>query len=318
MALFTGSITTSPVRVPGSTVDSEHDPDIMRNWISSDYFQTLGIGLRLGRAFTERDNRAGPKVGIINETAARRYFGQESPIGRVIYFPKQDGQGRYIPFPNQLDPEQGVQIVGVVQDTKINNLREGPLTAIYFPIAQEGGFGQSVEVRTVDDPKALESQLPRVLREVNRGLAIGSMKSIEEQIDTTLSFERLAARLLGFFGSLALVLASVGLYGVMSYAVARRTGEIGIRMAMGAGRAAVVSMIVRQTVLLVTAGVALGVPAALASTHLLTALLFGLKPTDPATISTTVALMLTIAVLAGYIPARRAARVDPMTALRHE
>ncbi len=274
--------------------------------------------LLLGRGFTDQDAQTALRVAVINETTARHYFGPESPIGKNIYFPKVDSQGRYIPFGLRLDKEQGVQIVGVIQDAKYDNLRDPTPRMVYLPVAQGAGFAESIEVRTADDPNALAPRIHQVLKQVNKSIVLRSMKTLEEQIDGTLLQERLVAKLLGFFGLLALALACVGLYGVMSYAVVRRTSEIGIRMALGAQRTDVMSMVLRETLVLVIAGVALGVPAALASTHLLRSLLFGLTPTDPVTIGAMSVLMLGIAALAGYLPARRAARVDPMVALRHE
>src|SRR5262249_13905438 len=158
------------------------------------------------------------------------------PIGKMIYFPKLDAQGRYLPFGPPLDKEQGVQIVGVVQDAKYDNLREATRRMIYLPIAQSSWFAGSIEIRTAQDPNAVAPQVRQVLKEVNRNIVVRSMNTLEEQIDGTLTQERLVAKLLGFFGLLALVLACVGLHGVMSYTVVRRTNEIGIRMALGAQR----------------------------------------------------------------------------------
>ena len=316
--LFSGSLSTSPVRVPGSSVKPENDGEVREEWISPEYFQTFGMKLLLGRGFMDQDSENAPKVAVINETTTRHYFGPESPIGKTIYFPKVDSQGRYVPFGSRLDKEQGVQIVGVVQDAKYDNLRDPTPRMVYLPVAQGTGFAESIEVRTTNDPNALAPQIRQVLKQVSNSIVLRSMNTLEEQINGTLIQERLVAKLLGFFGLLALVLACVGLYGVMSYAVVRRTSEIGIRMALGARRTDVTSMVLRETLVLVIAGVALGVPAALASTHLLRSLLFGLTPTDPVTIGAMSVLMLGIAALAGYLPARRAARVDPMVALRHE
>ena len=175
-------------------------------------------------------------------------------------------------------------------------------------------FLKYMRAQSIEEAGSLEAAVATIASRDYRK----AITTLEEQIDGTLIQERLVAKLLGFFGLLALVLACVGLYGVMSYAVVRRTSEIGIRMALGARRTDVTSMVLRETLVLVIAGVALGVPAALASTHLLRSLLFGLTPTDPVTIGAMSVLMLAIAVLAGYVPARRAANVDPMVALRYE
>ncbi len=255
---------------------------------------------------------------VINETMARHYFGRGNPIGRTIYFPKSDAQGRYLPFGTQFDKEQGREIVGVVRDAKYGNLRETSRRMAYLPLQDDDGFAASIDVPVVKDPGAVAPHIRQVLKEVNPNLTLRTIRTLEEQIDRTLSQERLFTSLLGFFGVLALLLACVGLYGVMAYAVAGRTSEIGICMALGARRIDVVSMVLRETLLLVTIGVALGIPAALATTHLLRSLLFGLTATDPVTIGAMAFLMLGTAALAGALPARRAASVDPIVALRCE
>src|SRR5436189_1106633 len=178
----------------------------------------------------------------------QHYFGPEGRIGKTLYFPKVYSQGRYVPFGSRLDKEQGVQIVGVVQDAKYDNLRDPTPRMVYLPVAQGTGFAESIEVRTTNDPNALAPQIRQVLKQVSNSIVLRSMNTLEEQINGTLIQERLVAKLLGFFGLLALVLACVGLYGVMSYAVVRRTSEIGIRMALGARRTDVTSMVFRAAV----------------------------------------------------------------------
>jgi predicted permease len=316
--LLSGSATTAPVRVPGSDVNPETDGDVRQNWVSTRYFETLGMKLLLGRDFGSEDTANSPRVAIINETMARHYFGQQSALGKLIYFPKLDALRRYIPFTAQLDSDQAVEIVGVVQDAKYDNLRQRTPRMTYLPWVQGQGRVSAIEVRTVGNPSAMTEEIRQALKEINSNLVLRSVRTLEDQVNRTLTEERLIAKLLSFFGALALLLACVGLYGLMSYAVVRRTREIGIRLALGGQRAAMLRMILRETMLLVGIGIALGVPGALATTRLVEKYLFGLRPTDPATIVMAALLMLAVATLAGYLPARRASRTDPTVALRNE
>jgi ABC-type antimicrobial peptide transport system permease subunit len=241
-----------------------------------------------------------------------------SAIGKLIYFPEIDARNRFVPFPQVLPRTQGVEIVGIVRDAKYDNLREPPQRMAYLPMSQSTrGLGQ-IHIRTAGDPNPVAAAIPAIVRDVDQSLKVRTIRTLDAEIDRTLGQERLITSLLGFFGTLALLLACVGLYGVMAFAVAGRTSEIGIRMALGAERTGVLAMILRETLMLVVIGVALGIPAALASTHLLASVLFGVTPNDPATIAGTTLLMLAVAACAGFIPARRAAAVDPMVALRCE
>jgi predicted permease len=317
--LFSGSFSTAPVRVPGSSVNPEKDEEVRENWVSSGYFRTLGMKLLLGRSFTDQDSRIEPSVAVINERMARHYFGQESPIGKTIYFPKLDAQGCYIPFGSQLDKSSlGVEIVGVVQDAKYDDLREATPSMAYLPISPVEGFPSSIEVRTMGQPSGVALQVRQILNQVNPNIILGSIKTLEDQIDETLLQERLFTKVLGFFGLLGLGLACVGLYGIMSYAVVCRTNEIGVRLALGAEPTDVLRMVLQETMLLVLVGIGIGVLVARAATRLLSSLLFGLEPGDPVTIFLAMLVMAAVAVLAGYLPARRASRVDPMVALRYE
>jgi predicted permease len=278
--------------------------------------------LLLGREFTRRDSKTATKVAVINQTMARHYFGDASPIGRMVYFPKSDAQGRYIPFGRQLDKDQAVEVVGVVQDAKYDDLRDPTPPMAYLPMSQADWFPQSIEIRTARNPKLVAPLIRPMLKEINSNLILRNVTTLKEQIDDTLTQERLLTKLLGFFGLLAFGLVCIGIYGLLSYAVVRRTGEIGIRMALGARRGDVLRMVLRESLLLVAIGLSFGIPAALAAVRLasslISGLLFGLKASDPLTIMMAALLMAAVALVAGYLPARRASRVDPMVALRYE
>ena len=207
----------------------------------------------------------------------------------------------------------------MVRDVKVNDLRERTPPMSYYPLRQHPAeYARSLDVRTVGDPRRVAAELRQALGEVDRNLPVREVITLAEQVDRTLTRERLVARLTGFFSLLALGLACLGLYGVMSYAVARRTGELGIRMALGATPRGVRWMVLREALLLVLIGVAAGLPLAVAAARLAAGLLFGLSPTDPATLTAAALVMLGVAGLAAYLPARRASRVDPAVALRQE
>lgn len=314
--LFQGSMQTAPVRVPDSPIDPEHDREVRQNYVSPEYFQTVGMTLLRGRTFSERDTSS--RVVVINEATGRYYFGDKDPIGRFIYFPRSDEQGRYIPFGQTLDREQGTEIIGIVRDAKYDNLREEPKHMTYLPMPEGVGGLPRVHLRLAVNATELANQIRQVLNSVNPNLTLREVTTLEEDINTTLTSERLVTKLLGFFGTIALLLASIGLYGVMAYTVTGRTKEIGIRMALGARRPVLVSMVLQDTLRLAVIGVVLGIPAALSTTHLLKSLLFGLEPTDLTTIIATALLLLAVSVLAGALPAQRAASVDPLVALRYE
>jgi predicted permease len=277
------------------------------NMVSSRYFETVGMQVVMGRGFNARDDERAQRVMMINEALARTYLAGQNPLGKLAVMPNADGL-KDTPF----------EIVGVLRDAKYNDLRARVEPMFYLPLAQAPYPVQSVEVQTTGDPLAMAAQVRRVLRETHRDLMISEVTTLAQRVDGTVVRERMLAELSGVFGVLALVLACVGLYGTMSYAVARRTSEIGIRMALGARRGEMLWLVLRETLLLVALGVAIGLPASMAATRFLQDYLFELKPTDPATIGAAAMILAAIAVLAGYLPARRAARVDPLTALRYE
>ncbi len=311
---FSGSANTSPVRVPDSQVNPDADGEIRTERVSSRYFDTLGMRLLLGREFTPADNA----VAIINSALARHYFPGQNPLGKSIYFPRLDEQRRYIPFSPKLELEQAVEVVGVVQDAKYEDLRQVTPRMAYLPWVSGASFDSSVAVRTVTGPANLVEPIRAALRQVSPNLVVREVKTLEAQVNQSLTHERLITELLTFFGLIALGLACVGLYGVMSYSVARRTHEIGIRMALGARRGHALGMVLKSTVMLVVIGILIGLPILLVTTRLVEHFLFGVRPLDPATIAVAIVFLFLIAVIAAYLPARRASRIDPALALRQE
>jgi ABC-type antimicrobial peptide transport system permease subunit len=217
-----------------------------------------------------------------------------------------------------------IEIAGVVKDFKFNEPRQDLWPVVFLPLLQLNDpndrmrYAASLDVRTSGNPSSVAAAIKTAVQDVDRNLPITGVTTVKAQLDEALTKERLIAKLSVFFSLLSLVLASLGLYGVMSYAISRRTGEIGIRMAMGAARGDVARMVVREILLVAVIGVSIGVTAAVAGTRLIEGQLFGLAATDPVTISLAAVVMIAVSLAAGYLPARRASRVDPMVALRHE
>ena len=303
--LLSGRGRTMTVSVQGHSSQQGDDDDTKVNQVGESFFQTMEMPLLIGRNLTAQDNERAPKVAVINQMMARKYFGDENPVGRRIGFDGPESSGK-------------IEIVGVVPDAKYTGMRDKTEPTVYLPYAQNIPGWATFIVRTSANPTAMATTIRDVVREVDGNLPIFDVKTQSQQADESLIQERLFATLSGFFGLLALLLACIGLYGVMSYGVERRTNEIGIRMALGATAPRVTGMVMRETMLVTGIGVIFGLGAALATTRLISALLFGLKPNDPVTVSFAVGLMIAVAAVAGYLPARRAARVDPLIALRYE
>ena len=296
------------VTVPGYTPRPGEEPGSGFNPVGSHFFETAGIPILLGRDFGPRDDDTAPKVAIVNETFARDFFGGANPLGRTIGLGVNQNLGQF-------------EIVGVVKDSKQNRLSERPVRVVYFPFLQipPALIGQmTLEVRTAADPAAMTATVRKELLAVEKNLPIFGVKTLTQQVQDSLGEQRMVARLTTLFGLLALLLAAVGLYGVMSYSVARRTSEIGIRMALGAQRGDVTRLVLRETMTLVSVGVALGLAGALGAGRVLSSLLFGLAPTDPVAFAAATLLLTGVAAVASYVPARRASQVDPMAALRYE
>jgi predicted permease len=279
------------------------------NMIGPDYFAALGIPLLAGRAFTVRD--VGPaKYAVVNQAFAREYLQAGNPIGRRFRLVNFDDT-------SQLQPD--VEVIGLIPDMKYRDLRETPPAQAYFPYYQDTKFRfMNFYLRTQVDPRLLMDPLRERMRQFDPNVPVVGLQTLEEQIGYSLRTERLVASLSAVFGGLATLLAAIGLYGVMAYSVTRRTREMGIRMALGATRANVVGIVMREAGVMVAAGLGLGIPLALALADLIRSQLFGLDPRDPLNLLGA-ALVLTVAGgLAGFLPALRASSVNPSTALRQE
>ncbi len=274
--------------------------------VSPNFLETMEIPLAAGRNLRPQDDENAPKVMLVNQTLAR------------LLFPDEDAVGKHY----KLGGAKGTdyEIVGVARDAKHSNVRDQVPPTMYAPYAQnlKGLRQMSFEVRTAADPTAMAAAIRHAVQEVDSNIPLFNLKTQSEQVNETLAQERLFARLSSFFGVLALLLASIGLYGLMSYSVARRTHEIGIRMALGAQPGNVRWLVLREMLSMVVIGVAIGLPAAYAATKVISSMLFGLTATDPLTIATATLFLIGVSAIAGYLPARRASRVDPLVALRYE
>jgi predicted permease len=294
------------IYVEGQAPKSSSDlPLAVPNFVTPDYFKTMEIPLVAGRDFTEQDSKPESRVAVVNQTFARKFFGTEDAIGRRFNF-----GGPSDPF---------WTVVGVAADGKYETLGEDPKPALFRPLLRDYNTTVTLAARTTGgDPNAVIAALRREVQELDPTLPLYEVKTLEEHMRVPLFPARAAAVILGSFGALALLLAAVGIYGVMSYAVAGRTREIGVRMALGASRRNVLGLIVGQGMALALIGLGAGLLAALAAARLLTGLLYGVSPGDPLTFAAVVLLLSLVALLACYVPARRATKVDPMVALRYE
>jgi predicted permease len=281
-----------------------------RTFVAPGFFRTMGIPLAGGREFTEADTDAAPRVVVLNEAMARHYFGNHNPIGRHVLF--------------RNDPPPGTEVVGVVKDYAAGTPRdlERKLGLTYFSYRdRESGRNIApmiVTVRVADLPLAIAARVREELRAIDPELPILKIYTVDQQLEEVLAKDRMLAGLALALGALVVALVCLGLYGVIAYTVARRTSEIGTRLALGATRGAVLGMVLNEGMLMVLAGTALGLTAAAAATRLIAARLYGIGPHDPLTLAGAALLLLCVAALAGFVPARRASRIDPMVALRYE
>jgi predicted permease len=296
------------VRVQSEVIIPEQARAVRCDPVGPRFFETLGIALLSGREFSVADSETAPKVVIVSEAMARKFFPNQNPIGRYVGFS---------------GPESGgdLEIVGVAKDIRHRVPEDRPVEAVYIPYTQAPAqlLGQmNLMVRTMASPNAVIAAMRQETQSINMNLPLVDVQTQAEEIDDALGGQRSLARLLSLFGTLALILTSVGLYGTMSQVVRRRTRELGIRMALGAEKPQVLWMVLRQALLLVVSGVAIGIPVAAAGTRLLASMLFEVRAGDPITVLEAVLGMLATAAVATWIPALRATRLDPMVALRHE
>jgi len=307
---ISGSSSNRTVWMEGSDPSQAKSPWF--DWVSPDFFETMGTPLLAGRDFNDHDTPNSPKVAIVNEVFVRQFSTGANPLGKRIWQKAELGR-----------PQVAYEIVGLVRNTKYQDLREDYPPLIYVPMSQlddcRGGCVDSdtILIRSNSSFAGLTPAVKQTIAQANPDISI-EFKSLEGMIHDELIGERLMATLSGFFGVLAALLAVVGLYGVMSYMVVRRTNEIGIRMTLGAGRGEITRMIIGEAGVLLAAGLGVGIVLSLAGGRAASSLLFGLKAYDPLTLAIAAGLLSLIALAASYLPARRATKVDPMVALRYE
>jgi predicted permease len=307
MGVLTGDEWDSSMAVEGFQHKPSEAPDPHMQFISPDYFKTMNVPILLGRDFRMTDGRGAPLVCIVNERFARRFFKDGLAVGRHIGMGGDPG--------TKLD----IEIVGVARDTKYESMRDDVPLEVYRPYHQmEFVIGMYAYVRTTRQPEQAFSSLRQVVNNLDPNLPVFQMKTIESQMEESLITERLVATLSTGFGILATLLAAIGLYGVMAYMVAQRTREIGVRMALGAASRDVLWLVMKDVVVLAGIGIAIGLPAAWALTRMVKSQLYGIQPNDTLTIAAATVGIAGVALLAGYIPARKATRVEPMLALRWE
>jgi predicted permease len=303
--------------VEGYEAKPGEDVNPFCNAVSPNYFKTMGIPLTAGRDFDDRDVRfeAGDpkaqlptyKVAIVNQSFATHYFGDRSPVGRHIGFGSNPGT------------KTPIEIIGVVKDSKYTGVRDQIPRQVFFAFMENDNAGGAVMyVRTTNQPDAAFGAVRQVVRQLDSNIPIYNLRTLDHQIDQSLLNDRLIATLSTAFGALATILAVIGLYGVMAYTVARRTREIGVRMALGAVRGDVVWLVMREVLVLVATGLVLGLVASWGLSRFVSSQLYGVTGSDPMTIAAACVVLTSVAALAGYIPARRATRVNAVLALRYE
>jgi predicted permease len=307
-ALLTGSVNSTSIYIHGRAYAAESrerdSNSINRVVVSPSFLEVMGIPIVAGRGLTDRDNQTAPKVVVVNQAAVRQFFPDGNAIGQR--------------FGSSLETTNQLEVVGVVRDAKYDSVRDPAPPTMYVPAAQTR-FGNAVlEIRTAGAPASSATAVREAVRQVDPNLPTIDVSTQLEQIERRFAQEKVFATAYALFGAVAVVLAAVGLFGLMSYSVARRTNEIGIRMALGARSQDVVRLVLGESLTLVAAGVTIGVAIALAAGQLVAKLLFGLAPTDIYSTAGAVLLMLMVSMAAGYLPARRASRIDPMTALHAE
>jgi predicted permease len=304
--LISGNVSYRTIVPAGTQRKPDNNPSTEYNSVGESFFTMFRIPIVAGRGFNASDTETSRKVAVVNQSFAKKFYPDLNPIGRT--------------FESGLRQPYTVEIVGVCADTKYDSVRKSAEPSFFVPWRQEGnGIGAvTFVVKTRGGTAAIVPSVRRVVAAIDGNLPLLNVRTQDEQIAASLQRERVFANLTGGFGVLALVLASIGIYGIMAYAVSRRTNEIGIRMALGAQPGRVQQMVLGEASWMVAAGVAVGIAGALALGRLIGTMLYGLKPWDPSTFALSAALLILVALGASWIPARRAAGVDPMKALRHE
>ena len=305
--LMQGGVTSGEIFIPGHPIAKR---ELYELYVSPSFLDTMHIPLVLGRGLSPADGPSSTSVVVVNETFASRYFPGEDPIGKTFYFGSKAA-----------DPgEPPMQIVGVVKDAHYSGVREAVPPTGYFPYTQalKRLRKMTFAIRTALPPLSVATAVRRAVADVDPTIPVAELRTEEDQIDSSLRTERMFAAMVSSFGGLAALLAAIGLYGVMAYTVARRTSEIGIRMALGADRGSVQWLVIRESLLMVIFGLAAGLPAAFALARYVKTILYGVTPADPLSYCAALLLMVVVAAAAAWQPARRASRVDPIIALRYE
>jgi predicted permease len=303
-AMLAGSVNQSSFFVQGRAYAQGQRDSINRVVVSPNFFELMEIPVLVGRGLTEADRETAPKVAVINDAAVRTYFANQNPIGTR--------------FGSSVETAGQIEIVGVVRDVKYNSVRDAAPPTMYVPYLQTRVPFATFEARTAGDPSSAVGAIREAVRQIDPNLPIVNVSTQMEQIERRFLQEKIFAQANALFGGIALLLAAIGLFGLMSYNVARRTNEIGIRMALGAQPQHVLQMVMSESMIMVAAGVVIGIVLALAAARLVSSLLFGLGATDLRTMVLSIVVMVAVSAIAGYLPARRAARVDPMVALHYE
>jgi putative ABC transport system permease protein len=305
--MLADSNSSSNITAQGYNTQEDEDMNVDQNWVGPNFLATMGIPLLNGREFSEADSSTAPKVAIINEAMARRYFAGRNPMGLHFGF----GGGKDV----KLDTE----IVGIVKDSKNTDVKKAARPFVFLPYSQSEHAGNATfYVRTNQDPVALTVSVRNLIQGMDHNLPVYGVKTLTAQVDEIMFTDRLVTVFSLCLGLLASLLAAVGLYGVMAYVVARRTREIGIRMALGATQKNVAWMILREILGMLATGLCLGLIAAYGIGRVVESLLFGVKAGDPIVFAIAAGLLVAVALLAGWLPSRKAANVDPMVALRYE
>jgi predicted permease len=308
-APLSGTGRLSSINVQGYTATGDDSLTVQDMLTGPNYAQTLGIPLLQGREIGPRDTTTSHNIAVVNQSFVNRFFQNQNPVGRTFNFD---------------DPEikaESIEIVGVLGDVKSSDPREPAEPTVYRPILQiqdESAYSVTIHIRTQGEASAVAGSVRQAINDVDRTLPIFGTTTLDASFNERLRQEQLIAQLVSFFGGLALLLASIGLYGLMAHGVARRTNEIGIRIALGARRSRIAWMILRETLLLVVVALLIGIPAAVFAARFISSQLFGLSPSDPVTLVVAALVLVIVAVVAGYVPARRAMKVDPLIALRYE